>query len=77
MAQVATYAGYERNHGIKFQGVVLPNAIIGDLWCPISGRCHAGHLMSRSRPNGRLRDGREGQPSTTLMGTLPMQSCPT
>ncbi|CAM9289411.1 unnamed protein product, partial [Discosporangium mesarthrocarpum] len=33
---------YKRNNGIKFQGVVLPNGIIADLWGPVVGRRHDG-----------------------------------
>ncbi|CAM9777295.1 unnamed protein product [Discosporangium mesarthrocarpum] len=43
VAQAATYLGFKRNHVIKFQGVVLPNGIIADLWGPTAGRRHGGY----------------------------------
>ncbi|CAM9239686.1 unnamed protein product [Discosporangium mesarthrocarpum] len=48
VAQAATYSGYKRNHGTKFQGVVLPNGIIADLWGPVVGSRHEGCLMISS-----------------------------
>ncbi|CAM9103154.1 unnamed protein product [Discosporangium mesarthrocarpum] len=39
----------DRNHGIKFLGVVLPNGITADLRGPTAGCCLDGCLMQRSR----------------------------
>ncbi|CAN0430547.1 unnamed protein product, partial [Discosporangium mesarthrocarpum] len=74
--------GIKRNHGIGFQGVVLPSGIIADLWGPTAGGCHEDYLTRRSRLNDRLRDVQEGNPAqttlvgTTLVGTLPVQYVP-
>ncbi|CAM9488149.1 unnamed protein product [Discosporangium mesarthrocarpum] len=66
VSQAATYSGYKRNHGIKFQGVVLPHGIIADLCHPVVGRCHDGYLMTRSSLNAGLREAPSGQPCPVL-----------
>ncbi|CAM9924580.1 unnamed protein product [Discosporangium mesarthrocarpum] len=58
----ATYSGYKRNHGMKFEGVFPPNGIIADFVGPVVGRRHDGYLMRRSSLNARLREAQVGNP---------------
>ncbi|CAM9488932.1 unnamed protein product [Discosporangium mesarthrocarpum] len=52
--QKSSYSGHKRTNGIKFQGVVLPNGIISDLWGPVVGRRDASYLLRSSTLNNRL-----------------------
>lgn len=40
------YSGHKRIHGIKFQSVVFPNGIIGNLRGPYPGRRHDCYMLS-------------------------------
>ncbi|CAM9278112.1 unnamed protein product, partial [Discosporangium mesarthrocarpum] len=62
VAQAATCQGYKRNNGIKFQGVLLPNGINGDLWAP-AARCRRDGYVMRSGLKDRLRGAQEGSPT--------------
>jgi hypothetical protein len=46
--QEAIYNGHKRVHALKFQSVVLPNGLIGNLYGPVPGRRHDGHLLQSS-----------------------------
>ena len=42
------YSGHKRIHGIKFQSIVFPNGIIGNLRGPYPGRRHDCYMLSES-----------------------------
>lgn len=42
------YSGHKRVHGIKFQSVVFPNGIIGNLRGPYPGRRHDCYMLSQT-----------------------------
>ena len=42
------YNGHKRVHGIKFQSVVLPNGLIGNLAGPFEGRRHDSTMLHES-----------------------------
>ena len=46
--QGSCYNGHEKDHGIKFQSVILPNGLIGDFWGPCVGRRGDGYMFRRS-----------------------------
>lgn len=43
------YNGHKRLHALKFQSLILPNGIIANLFGPVNGRRHDGHVLARSR----------------------------
>ena len=43
------YSGYKKEHGIKFQGIVLPNGLIGSLDGPYEGRIYDRMMWQNSR----------------------------
>ena len=40
--------GHSRVHGIKFQGLALPNGVIGNLNGPYVGKSHEGTMLHNS-----------------------------
>lgn len=52
--QRSVYSGHKRLHALKYQGVVLPNGMIADMYGPAVGRRHDMHLLVASRINERL-----------------------
>lgn len=54
------YSGHKRVHALKWQGVILPNGIIGDLHGPEVGRRHDAFLMRQSTLNARLAQAQVG-----------------
>jgi len=44
--QRAIYNGHKRVHSIKFQAVVLPNGLVGNLFGPIEGRGHNRFMLA-------------------------------
>lgn len=46
--QLQFYNGHKRKHAIKFQSLLLPNGIIANLFGPVNGRRHDGHLLAKS-----------------------------
>ncbi|CAM9179015.1 unnamed protein product [Discosporangium mesarthrocarpum] len=49
--QKATYNSYKRVHGLKFQGVVLPNRRFCDLHVSVVGSRHDAYMLGRSNLN--------------------------
>ena len=52
--QKSAYSGYKRAHGLKFQSVMLPNGIIGDLYGPVEGCRHDAAMLRESALLQRL-----------------------
>ena len=46
--QRAIYNGHKRVHSIKFQAVVLPNGLVGNLFGPIEGIRHNRFMLAAS-----------------------------
>ena len=46
--QRAIYDGHKRVHSIKFQAVVLPNGLVGNLFGSIEGRRHNRFMLAAS-----------------------------
>ena len=42
------YNGHKKIHALKFQSVVIPNGIIGNMYGPIEGKCHDCALLRLS-----------------------------
>ena len=53
--QKAAYSGYKRAHGLKFQSIILPNGIIGDLYGPVEGCLHDAAMLRESESLSRMR----------------------
>ncbi|CAM9555962.1 unnamed protein product [Discosporangium mesarthrocarpum] len=60
--QAATYSGYKRVNGIKFQGAMLPNGLPYDVAGSAVGRRHSAWLFRESNLNPKVRDAQEGPP---------------
>ena len=52
--QKSAYSGYKRAHGLKFQSIMLPNGIIGDLYGPVEGCRHDAAMLRESTLLHRL-----------------------
>jgi hypothetical protein len=52
--QRAVYSKYYGGWGLKYLHCVFPNGIIGQLWGPVDGRRHDGHLFQISGINDKL-----------------------
>jgi hypothetical protein len=52
--QRAVYSKYYGGWGLKYLHCVFPNGIIGQLWGPVDGRRHDGHLFAISGINDKL-----------------------
>lgn len=52
--QESMYNGWKRKHKVKYQGVVLPNFLIGDWFGPKPGRANDAGMMGDSRLIPRL-----------------------
>ena len=48
IGQHLTYSGHKRKHGLKYQGIALPNGLIGYLWGPTLGRRHDSYMLFTS-----------------------------
>lgn len=46
--QNACYNGHKRTHGLKYQGVMLPNGIIGHMFGQIEGKRHDAAMLEES-----------------------------
>ncbi|OXA55035.1 hypothetical protein Fcan01_10212 [Folsomia candida] len=46
--QQEVYSGHKRQHGLKYQSVVLPNGLIANLYGPVSGRRHDSYMLAES-----------------------------
>lgn len=53
-------AGHHKDHGLAFQGVTLPNGMIGHLFGPIPGSRHDAYLLRESKLNEKLAALQEG-----------------
>ena len=42
------FSGHKRIHGIKFQSIMLPSGLIGNMFGPISGRRHDSFMLHES-----------------------------
>lgn len=47
--QFQFYNGHKRVHACKFQSLILPNGIIANMYGPVNGRRHDGHVLAKSR----------------------------
>ena len=56
------YSGHKRTHGLKWQGLMLPNGIIADLYGPYPGRRHDSFLLGDSMLNDRLQLWQQNEP---------------
>ncbi|CAM9761303.1 unnamed protein product [Discosporangium mesarthrocarpum] len=58
----ATYSGYNRVHGLKFQGAVLPNGLLVTCtdW-PVAGSRHDAYIFGMSNPNPEVANMQEGE----------------
>ena len=56
------FSGHKRRHGLKYQGTMLPNGIIADLYGPYSGRRNDAFLVTNSELNNRLAAAQAGRP---------------
>jgi hypothetical protein len=61
-AQRRVYSGHKRVHALKFQGVVVPDGMIMDLWGPVPGSRNDGYLLAQSQINRRLAQAQVGAP---------------
>jgi hypothetical protein len=46
--QELCYNGHKRVHGLKFQGIAIPNGLIGYLWGPVLARRHDAFMLHES-----------------------------
>ena len=46
--QRESFSGHKRCHGLKFQSIMLPNGIIGNMFGPIEGRRHDSYMLRES-----------------------------
>lgn len=61
--QREVYSGHKRFHALKFQAVVFPDGMVGDLFGPVSGRRHDNFALRLSAVNERLAASQDGEPS--------------
>jgi hypothetical protein len=52
--QRAVYSGYYAGWGLKYLHCVLGNGMIAQVWGPVDGRRHDGHLFQISQINNKL-----------------------
>lgn len=52
--QEAVYSGHKRVHALKFQGVMLPNGLIGSFSGPYPGAWHDARMLNASRLKNQL-----------------------
>ena len=55
LGQRLAYSGHKRKHGLKYQGIALPNGLIGYLWGPVLGRRHDSYMLMVSGLETTLR----------------------
>ena len=48
LGQRLAYSGHKRIHRLKYQGIALPNGLIGCLWGPILGSRHDAYMLAES-----------------------------
>lgn len=60
LIQRAFYTGWKKLHGLKWQGVTLPNGIIADFWGPISARHNDIYILRVSQIHQRWKNAQVG-----------------
>ena len=54
--QRLVYNGHKRTHALKYQSIVLPNGLIGNLFGPIEGRRHDCALLRLSELSEKMNE---------------------
>ena len=52
--QRAVYNNYKRHHGLKFQSIVLPDGLVGQMFGAVEGQRHDSTLLKLSRVDEKM-----------------------